>query len=458
MKLESVEIENYRAIEKLRLPLDPSLTVLHGGNTCGKTSVLSAIAVGLGVIPRLLGISRASFLETDRRVSTPHVRIALTTNDGSGWERGMATGSNPSKLITKHRRIKPLQRKLNDIARISGKRHRSELPIVAFYDTDRCVLDLPKASVFDQPKRHRGYARDSDYSSSDDYPNDDISYVDDDDYSPRVLALEGALAARTDFPELFRWFYAKEDEELREQRQRRSFDYRQPDLCAVRNAISSMLDGVSDPHIDLRPLRFSVSVKLENERVHTLEIDQLSDGQRAVLALAADLAWRMAQGNPHLEDPLTSEAIVLIDEVELHLHPSWQQRILNDLRRTFPNAQFIVSTHSPQVLTTVEPKNIVELAREDGRIVAGSAGGWTYGAEAGDVLSVVMGVDERPTNDFTQKLALYRRLINDDQGESTEAKALRHDLERLSPEDPALGRADLEIRRRKLFRQMGNPS
>ena len=88
-------------------------------------------------------------------------------------------------------------------------------------------------------------------------------------------------------------------------------------------------------------------------------------------------------------------------------------------------------------------------------IVAGSAGGWTHGAEAGDVLSVVMGVDERPVNDFTEKLARYRRLISDDQGESQEALALRQELQRRSPDDPALGRADLEIRRRKLFREMG---
>lgn len=126
-----------------------------------------------------------------------------------------------------------------------------------------------------------------------------------------------------------------------------------------------------------------------------------------------------------------------------------------NLQRTFPNAQFIVSTHSPQVLTTVEPEHIVELAREDGRIVAGSAAGWTYGAEAGDVLSVVMGVDERPANDFTKKLARYRRLVGDDQGESEEALALRRDLQQLSPDDPALGRADVEIRRRKLLREMG---
>ena len=179
-----------------------------------------------------------------------------------------------------------------------------------------------------------------------------------------------------------------------------------------------------DPHIDLEPPRLVLRVKLEEGGVETLEIDQLSGGQRAVLALAADLAARMTQANPHLDAPLNSEAIVLIDEVELHLHPSWQQRILKDLRRTFPNTQFIVSTHSPQVLTTVEPEHIVELARENGRIVAGSAAGWTYGAESGDVLSVVMGVNERPVNDFTEKLDLYKRLINDDKGESGEALEL----------------------------------
>ena len=174
-----------------------------------------------------------------------------------------------------------------------------------------------------------------------------------------------------------------------------------------------------------------------------------------MLALAADLARRMAQGNPHLDDPLQAEAIVLIDEVDLHLHPSWQQRILTDLRRTFPNTQFIVSTHSPQVLTTVEPQHVVHLAREDGRIVAGSASGWTYGAEAGDVLSAVMGVDQRPDNAFTRKLARYRRFIGDGRGESEEALALRRELDALSAADPALDRADVEIRRHKVLENLG---
>lgn len=455
MKLESVEIDNYRAIEHLRLPLDPALTVLHGDNTCGKTSVLSAIAVGLGAIPELLsGVSAIEFLDTDLRVGESFVQVELTTTEGDSWKRERSLEKKTDYGLD------VLRAKLSDVTRASEEAGSPvALPIVAFYDTNRAAL---APDVVHAPDRGPVFVTVADPFESKERRyamlaahEEMIARIGRTRDSSRNLALHGALSARTSFPELFTWFYAKENDELRDQEERHDFGHRRKDLSAVRNAIVSMVDGVSEPHVDVDPLRFSVSAALPAGGKTTLELDQLSGGQRAVLALAADLAWRMAQGNPHLEDPLTSEAIVLVDEVELHLHPSWQQRILADLRRTFPNAQFIVSTHSPQVLTTVEPKHIVEVAREDGRIVAGSAAGWTYGAEAGDVLSVVMGVDERPANDFTKKLARYRRLVGDDQGESEEALTLRRDLQQLSPVDPALGRADVEIRRRKLFREMG---
>ena len=456
MKLKSVEIDNFRAIEQLRLPLDPSLTVLHGGNTCGKTSVLSAIAVGLGVIPELLpDVSGIDFLETDLRADESFVQVDLTTTEDDSWKRERRLGKKQEYGLDAG-----LRERLSEVTRADEEaRSPVELPIVVFYATNRVALapDVVEAPArgpvllaaenpFDSEVRRYALLAAQEEMTARIGSNRD---------SPRSEALKGALSARTSFPDLFTWLYAKENDELRDQKQRHDFGHRRKDLSAVRKAIVSMVDGVSEPRVDVDPLRLSVSVALPEGGKETLELDQLSGGQRAVLALAADLAWRMAQGNPHLEDPLASEAIVLIDEIELHLHPSWQQRILTDLRRTFPNAQFIVSTHSPQVLTTVEPEHIVELAREDGRIVAGSAGGWTYGAEAGDVLSVVMGVDERPANDFTEKLARYRRLVSDDQGESDEALALRRDLQQLSPDDPALGRADVEIRRRKLFREMG---
>ena len=438
MKLASVEIENFRAIEKLTLALDPRLTVLHGANAHGKTSVLGAIAAGLGTMTVLFSgateRTERGFLDTDLRVGgSGDLFVDLTTVDGISWSTRI-TGGQPvqrsiSTMITGGQSVQEsidaLRDKIDEIRSDHNGERPTDLPIVAFYDTDRVI--------FDRTER---------------WPDIKKEFT-------RYDAFEGALSSRTNFQGLFEWFYRKENEELREQRAQRDFGYRLADLSSVRRAISSMLGDVSDPHMEMDPPRFMVSIGTGPDS-EKLALDQLSGGYRAVLALAADLAWRMAQGNPHLDNPLESEAIVLIDEVDLHLHPTWQQRILNDLVRTFPKAQFVVSTHSPQVLTTVRPEHIVELYREeDGRVVAGSPASATFGAEAGDVLSSVMGTNQRPPgNEFTKALDRYRRLVSSGDGESPKARDMRKQLEHMSPHDPALDRADLEIRKRKLFRKM----
>ena len=421
MKLKRVKIENYRAIEELDLTLDPDLTVFHGPNGHGKTSVLSAIAVGLGSIPRMLpNVSGIDFLKTDLRGSLP-LLVALTTRGGIQWYRRRQYGRwNKTYRRDLRKAIEAI------VAADSEGAAPHDLPIVAFYDTDR--------AVFDTPHRRRGFKTEF----------------------PRYAALEGALAPRANFREFFKWFYALENEELREKKARRNWDYQLKELNAVRTAIERMVPGVSDPRIELRPLRFAVSVKPAADKTEELALDQLSGGYRIMLALAADLARRMAQGNPHLDDPLESEAIVLIDEVDLHLHPKWQQRVLTDLAATFPNAQFIVSTHSPQVLSTVRPERVIELRREESNIVAGPASAPTYGAEAGNVLEAIMGVRERPAgNEFTKTLKEYMELVGTDRGESEEGQALRRKLEKLSPDDYGLDRADIEMRRRKVLKRMG---
>ena len=425
MKLASVEIENFRAIARLVLPLDSRLTVLHGANAHGKTSVLHAIAVGLGVIPSLFpGVVGVRFDESDRRRGAKTMRVALWTTDGIAWDRDEIERAPPKGPSQEGRRLRQLHDRMQEILKADREGRSVDLPIFALYHADRSALDRARQS----------------------HPFEGEF--------PRYAVLEGTLSGRTSFEELVEWFYEKENEELREQKARGDFHYRQKDLSAVRDAISSMLADVSHPHIELNPRRFVVSrtTKLEDEK---LDLAQLSGGYRAVLALTADLAWRMTRGNPHLDEPLQSEAIVLIDEIELHLHPSWQQRILNDLMRTFPNTQFVVTTHSPQVLTTVEPKHVVELCRDDdGRIAAGSTVAATFGAEAGDVMVSVMGVSERPENRFTEALDRYRRLVAEGEGESPEGLDLRCRLEDMSPHDPALARADLEIRQRRLFKRM----
>jgi predicted ATP-binding protein involved in virulence len=91
----------------------------------------------------------------------------------------------------------------------------------------------------------------------------------------------------------------------------------------------------------------------------TLGIHQLSDGERGILALVLDLARRLSQANPQLEDPLQGQAAVLIDELDLHLHPKWQRTIVQKLTTTFPNCQFIATTHSPLIVGEVSPENII---------------------------------------------------------------------------------------------------
>ena len=416
MKLRSVEIENYRAITYLKLSLDERLTVFHGDNAHGKTSVLNAIAVGLGAIPTLLpGVSGISFLKTDRRRSAPFVRVMLETTDGVLWDR--QEGRAPSYGV------RSLREKIGGIISAEEEGNRADLPILAFYDADR--------AGFDVPRRRSGFDREL----------------------PRYAALAEALSARIEFRDFFEWFKAKEDEELRDQKRDPSAVL--TELQAVRTAITSMIPVASQPRIEFHPLRFMVSLHSESGAQEDLTLDQLGGGYRVMLARVADLARRMAQGNPHREFPCTCEAIVLIDEIDLHLHPAWQQRILDDLLRTFPHTQFLVSTHSPQVLTSVRSQHIVELSRENGSVAAGHTTAATYGAEAGDVLSSVMGVRTRPeNNEFVKRLDRYLSLVADDKGESKEALDLRKCLDATSPRDHALDGADIEIRRRKVLKQM----
>jgi len=137
----------------------------------------------------------------------------------------------------------------------------------------------------------------------------------------------------------------------------------------------------------------------------------------------------------------------MIDEVDLHLHPRWQQSILIDLQKAFPKAQFIVTTHSPQVLTTVENNSIQIIS--DSKLYSAPLG--TEGAEASRVLKRVFGVELRPKdNSITIKLNRYLDLVYDDKWDDKDALKLREALDSLfNGEEPALTEADLYIENRK---------
>ncbi|MCJ0829168.1 AAA family ATPase [Acinetobacter sp. NIPH1876] len=185
----------------------------------------------------------------------------------------------------------------------------------------------------------------------------------------------------------------------------------------------------------------------------SIYLHQFSDGQRVLLGLIGDIARRLILLNDSLDNPFLGQGIVLIDEIELHLHPSWQQKVVLILRQSFPNIQFIVTTHSPHVITTVEPECIRSIYMDSDRNKY-SIPNFTKGAESNVVLENVFYVDSRPQDvDEVQWLERYIKLVNEDQWDSEEAESLRHKLDVWGKnKEIELDKLDIEISLKKLKR------
>jgi predicted ATP-binding protein involved in virulence len=449
MKLSRITIENFRAVKKLELPLDPQLTVLVGDNAAGKTTILDAIAVGLGaVLTRLPEISGIDFRSNDLRQElatldgsfkldyslldamnkAPYTRITLESVDGVSWDRTKKRDQTKrtKEEIPPDKKLSQLHDFLDKIINDVQDGKASDLPIIAYYDTGRA----PRSWVSVSQQRHLKKSFN------------------------RFKALENALNnnLRSEAMAMIDWFALQEDLERRAKERLPS--YRSTELETIRQALRQILPGCSHLHTMMDAVNLSISLLITFKKEgggEILSLDQLSDGYRMMLALVMNLARRMLQANPHREkNALESEAIVLIDEVDLHLHPKWQQRLLIDLMAIFPNTQFIVTTHSPQVLTTIKPEHIILLEHEK-EVIAEQVTS-SYGAESGRLLSEIMDVDERPPaniNEFTRLLEQYYHLIERNQGESEDALKIRSRLNELSIDDPDLITANMEIERRR---------
>ena len=202
-------------------------------------------------------------------------------------------------------------------------------------------------------------------------------------------------------------------------------------LAGLDKAVTRFLPG----YRDLRPAGDGSSRSLLINRGDTsLRVRDLSDGERGVLAVVLDLTCRLAQANPNMEDPAAeAEAVVLIDEIELHLHPDWQRRIIGNLTETFPKCQFIATTHSPQVIGEVEHDRIQFIA--GGEVYSPTH---SFGVDSSRVLEEIMGADPR-TNEIQTLLAN----VSQEVGERRYANArglLPQLVDRLGENDPEITR------------------
>jgi len=175
-----------------------------------------------------------------------------------------------------------------------------------------------------------------------------------------------------------------------------------------------------------------------------LNVAQLSDGERNMLALVGDLARRLSVLNPGLANPNEGAGVVLIDEIDLHLHPRWQRDVVGSLEVTFPNCQFVITTHSPQVVGELKPASVVLL--RDGQLVGHPQA--SYGLTSGQVLEEVMDGLSR-TSDV--KARLDSIFANLERGALPEARQLIADLKQEVPSVPELAGAEALLRRKEVL-------
>ncbi|MTJ49870.1 AAA family ATPase [Dolichospermum sp. UHCC 0259] len=398
MRIEELHLQNFRGFRELKLTLPPDLAVFIGSNGSGKSSILDSIAILLSQFVADVSVhyeSRLYIEEDDIKITSNEVflstRVEVDSNKKLWWEvsqdRKMGMQSTKGDLFNYL-----LERLLNEVIpihddeRILQINNKNDLilPIIVFYHTDRILIKSSAIKDMSEEERENTYDNN------------------------RLIGYQTAFSGNiNDFRDFLYWF--KEEEEYEnEVRLRQDTNFRNPRLEIIRKALETFLEGFPNTQFsDLHIVRVSSSREGGIRRLskpslvikkngENFKLDQLSDAEKTLLMIVVDIARRLAILNPSITNPSEllekGTGIILIDEIDLHLHPQWQRIVIPSFRKTFPNCQFIVTTHSPQVLSEVNRENVFIL--EDSEIVELTP--HTFGRDSNSILSDVMGVEKRP--------------------------------------------------------------
>ncbi len=403
MFIKKLQIGGFRSIDQAEFIFEPTgMNLLVGVNGVGKTTVLDALRICLSRVLPEITASRSqkhNFKDLDIKQETDTLEVLCTIDlEGIPFNilirkyRQKPTNVESGKLTVQVLGLEDIQPELSKV--FHGEK-LSQQPLAVYFSTKRSLITEQRFSIAGTVGKQAAAFADS-------------------------LSANRGLNLQI-FAE---WFKAQE--ELGKEN-----PISLKHIEALRKAVSEFLPGFQN--LRITGAGGKVNFLIDKNGV-PFRLAQLSDGERGVLAIVLDLARRLSQANPGLEDPVKDgSAIVLIDELDLHLHPKWQRSVVENLTRTFQNCQFIASTHSPQIIGEVKPERITII----GESIYQPAS--SFGMDSSRVLEEIMDTASRNAGVDDILTALSEKIDSED---LPAAKKLLDKLKKvIGPTDPEVIRS-----------------
>lgn len=347
MNIEDIEIHNYKGFADCEVTFHPKLNVFIGNNSSGKTTFLTAVMKALYGITRNF-VNNNSYSEnlelndTDINYNADNSYIKINVKNFPGYDKDLVSIVTKGSTVELIDKINESVSQTNQFIGWFNKEIShglSTIPIIKFYPANRGSTEY--IEYFDSP-----VYRDSHLETWANIYQNNVSYN-----------------------RFFHWFFEHETNELRFQRDLNDFNAQSPELKGVRIALRKAFEiiGYGEVTIKTKQIKRNNNNKLSPtlviENLNTGKSDIIeykSYGEKALIVLIADIAYNLSIAKDFLNDDyfLNSPGVVIIDEMENHLHPSWQREIVPILTTIFTGIQFFIATHSPQIIGSVNSESL----------------------------------------------------------------------------------------------------